>query len=75
MNSREPKTYLAYLRAKIQMKTLKYRALLYFYFIRNRSRFLNNKNVRATFEWLYIRTRLFNAKTLAKYDKYLGRNR
>jgi len=80
MNSRKPKTYLRFLRAKIQMKTLKYRALLYFYFIRNRSRFLNNKNVRAVFEWLvfewlHIRTRLFNAKTLAKYDKYSGRNR
>ena len=74
MNSREPKTYLAYLRAKIQMKTLKYRALLYFCFIRNRIRFLNNKNVRAAFEWLYRNTRLFNAKTLAKYDKYAGRD-
>ena len=75
MNSREPKTYLAYLRAKIQMKTLKYRALLYFCFIRNRIRFLNNTNVRAAFEWLYRNTRLFNVGTLAKYDKYSGRNR
>ena len=75
MNSREPKTYLAYLRAKIQMKTLKYRALLYFYFVRNRSRFLNNTNVREAFEWLYRNTRLFNTKTLAKYDKYSGRNK
>ena len=74
MNSREPKTYLAYLRAKIQMKTLKYRALLYFCFIRNRIRFLNNTNVRAAFEWLYRNTRFFNAKTLAKYDKYAGRD-
>jgi len=75
MNSREPKTYLAFWKAKIQMKTLKYRALLYFYFVRNRSRFLNNTNVRAAFEWLYRNTRFFNAKTLAKYDKYSGRNR
>ena len=75
MNSREPKTCLAYLRAWVQLKTLKYRALLYFYFVRKRSRFLNNKNVRAAFEWLYRNTRLFNVGTLAKYDKYLGRNR
>ena len=74
MNSREPKTYLRFLRAKIQMKTLKYRALLYFYFVRNLSRFLNNKNVREAFEWLYRNTRLFNVGTLAKYDKYAGRD-
>ena len=73
MNSREPKTYLAYLRAKIQLKTLKYRALLYFYFVRNRSRFLNNKNVRAVFEWLYLRN-FFNKETLLKYNEYSGRD-
>jgi len=74
MNSREPKTLLAFWRAKIQMKTLKYRALLYFCFIRNRIRFLNNKDVRSAFEWLYRNTRLFNVGTLAKYDKYAGRD-
>ena len=53
---------------------IKHKALIHYFFVRYRSKFLNNKTVRATFEWLYRKTRLFNTKTLAKYDKYSGRN-
>jgi len=45
----------------------------YFYFVRYRSKFLNNKTVRAAFEWLYLQG-LFKTSTLLKYNKYSGRN-
>ncbi len=72
MNNRQ--IYLRFLRIKFLQKTVRYRALFYFYFVRGRSKFLNNANVRAVFEWLYLRN-FFNKETLLKYNEYSGRNK
>jgi len=53
---------------------IRHKALLHYYFVRNRSKFLNNKTVRAAFEWLYIHTPIFNTRALIKYNEYSGRN-